>query len=228
MSRLDLLDACEAWVRRIVFVDLDPSIEVETLEPELSSLERSFAVTLPERRRRTYVGGRVALRRALSSIDALDVGDIGVDDRGAPTLPDELSGSIAHKDEVAVAYAERSEDGEKAGVDVELSRRLSEGVVRRILCDDERMELEARGAEAASGAALERFAAKEAIYKAIDPFLRRYVGFREVRLREAEAGSLLAEGAVIEGLDVRARVARVLGPRGQALVVALAHARPRR
>jgi enterobactin synthetase component D len=226
VSLLETLDAdtSEAWVRRSVFVDLDPSIALHALERELPRGERALAESFPERRRRTFVGGRVALRRALAALGQRELGAIGVDARGAPILPRELCGSIAHKDEVAVAHAEWSLEGAKLGVDVELSRRLSEGVVRRVLCDDELTELEARGAEASSRAALERFAAKEAIYKAIDPFLCRYVGFREVRLREPSAGLLLAEGAAIEGLEVVARVARVPGPRGQPLVLAIARA----
>jgi enterobactin synthetase component D len=226
---LDMLatDATDGWVRRSVLVDLDPSIALDALEVELSAVERALAWSMPERRRRTYVGGRVALRRALAELGLLDVGDIGADDRGAPALPNELSGSIAHKDEVAVAYVERRSQGGRVGVDVELSRELSEGVVRRVLCDDELQELEACGEQVRARVALERFAAKEAIYKAIDPFLRRYVGFREVRLRETEPGLLHAEGAALEPLRVVAQVARMLGPRGQGLVLAFARARAR-
>lgn len=228
MSRADVLDDPDGWVRRTVFVDLGPSITLDALERELSPLERAFASTLPERRRRTYAGGRAAMRRALAALGASDAAEIGVDDRGAPTLPSGVAGSIAHKDEVAVAHAARSADGSTLGVDVELARRLSDGVVRRVLCDDELEQLALRGVEAASEAALERFAVKEAVYKAIDPFLRRYVGFREVRLRETACGLLQAEGEAIAGLEVVARVARVCGPRGLGLVLALAQARARR
>lgn len=230
MSLPEPLDEPDGWVRRTVFVDLAPPIVLDALERELSPGERAFASTLPERRRRTYVGGRAAMRRALAQLGAGDAAEIGVDDRCAPVLPSGVSGSIAHKDEVAVAHAARCADGSTLGVDVELSRRLSDGVVRRVLRDEELEELEElalRGVLAASEVALERFAVKEAIYKAIDPFLRRYVGFREVRLCETREGVLRAEGDAIERLEVVARVARVRGPRGLDLVLALAHARVR-
>lgn len=227
VSRSDPLEDPDGWLRRTVLVDLAPPVALDALEPELSPGERAYASTLPERRRRTYVGGRAAMRRALAGLGVADAAEIGVDDRGAPVLPSGVAGSIAHKDEVAVAHAARSADGSTLGVDVELSRRLSDGVVRRVLRDEELEELALRGVLAASEVALERFAVKEAIYKAIDPFLRRYVGFREVRLCETRGGLLRAEGEAIEGLDVVARVARVRGPRGLDLVLALAHARSR-
>ncbi len=148
--------------------------------------ERALLETLPPRRARTWVGGRLALRRALG--EGHDAQPILADDRGAPSLPAGVVGSIAHKDAVAVALASRDPD-HRVGVDVEVAASLpSLRLTSKILGDDEAVEL-LRGSESARARALLlAFSAKEAIYKAIDPYLRRYVGFHEVRLRGEPVG----------------------------------------
>jgi 4'-phosphopantetheinyl transferase EntD len=171
----------------LVVVELGGSLDEpppESALAELAADERAAALAMLPRRRRTWTGGRIALRRALRAAS----GDgpwpaIGVDDRGAPVLPAGLSGSIAHKDEVAAAIAATG-DGRAVGLDLEPRRPMKLALSSRVLCDDEAEHL-ARTLVDGADRGLElarRFAAKEAIYKAIDPSLRRYVGFREVAL----------------------------------------------
>ena len=63
------------------------------------------------------------------------------------------------------------------GVDLERAAPSRQDIARWILTAREQETLEDRG----RGATL-RFSIKEAIYKAIDPFVRRYVAFTEVEL----------------------------------------------
>jgi enterobactin synthetase component D len=118
--------------------------------------------------------GRVALRSL-----GIDL-EIGVTDRGAPAMPAGWVGSISHKGERAAAIVAAAGDGH-VGIDLEhaIAPRLDIG--RRILTPREHR---------ATGRELTRvFAIKEAIYKAIDPIVRRYVGFTEVELAIGDDGT---------------------------------------
>lgn len=195
-------------------------------EAALSALapeERAHLAGLGPRRRRTFWGGRRALRRALLELGA-DTDRAGAaiaaDDRGAPLAPDGFCGSISHKDDVAVALAAPEEPGVRIGVDVEVPSPARLRIERLVLTDAERAALD-REAREGGPLSLEgaperwpmlvlRFSLKEALYKALDPFVRRWVGFKEVeawplpdggatltlaRVREREALGLVAEGS---------------------------------
>jgi enterobactin synthetase component D len=156
--------------------DHPPAETIEGFTPE----ERALVATFAPRRRRTWVGGRIALRAALDSAPS---SPLLADDRGAPSLPQGVVGSIAHKEPIAVALASRAA-GHRVGVDVELATRLpSLRLTSKILAAAEADDLLRGGDDDRARSLLLAFSAKEAIYKAIDPFLRRYVGFHEVRLR---------------------------------------------
>ncbi len=162
--------------------------------------ERALAHDLPVRRRVTWVGGRVALRLALAAA-GIDAPAVLSDARGAPKLPPGISGSITHKDTLAAALVAR-EARAHVGVDLELDVERSTDVSARVLADDEVEHLAALDAPARAREVLVRFSAKEAIYKALDPFVRRYVGFKEVSL------VLRLDGTA----DVRARLRTGEGP----------------
>jgi 4'-phosphopantetheinyl transferase EntD len=102
------------------------------------------------------------------------------DDRGAPVLPGGWVGSISHKGGLAAAIVAPAGEG-WVGVDLERAAPPRLDISRRILTPREQACL--AGAWEERGRAMTpRFAIKEAIYKAIDPHLRRYVGFTEVEL----------------------------------------------
>jgi 4'-phosphopantetheinyl transferase EntD len=180
-----------------VAVRLPPAAEtVEALsQGVLRPEETAMAATMTAVRRRTWLGGRVALRLALQRA-GLDAAPVLIDDRGAPTLPPGVAGSISHKEELAVALVAPETGGARVGVDVETDRRRpidsqgeSAGVLparrpidisSRVLTPDELDEIAHLAPADREREVLLRFSAKEAIYKALDPFVRRYVGFHEV------------------------------------------------
>jgi 4'-phosphopantetheinyl transferase EntD len=126
-------------------------------------------------RQREFVLGRSAMRAALGQ-------DVAIlpDDRGAPVMPAGWIGSISHKGDVAAALIARDE-GARVGLDLELAAPSRLPIERRILTARER--------ESIVGARITlAFSIKEAIYKAIDPYVRRYVGFTEVELALGDLG----------------------------------------
>ncbi len=149
--------------------------------------EQDFAASLPPLRRRTWVGGRVALREAVARRQ-VEVPPIVADDRGAPVLPAGVVGSITHKEGLAAALV-ALEARARIGIDLELDVVRTQDISARILTEDEIAELDGLDAAARGREVLLRFSAKEAVYKALDPFVRRYVGFQEVSVSPRGDGS---------------------------------------
>jgi 4'-phosphopantetheinyl transferase EntD len=159
------------------------AMAAERLLPE----ERDAAAALGPVRRRGWVGGRVAMREALARIGKT-APPILADERGAPRLPAGLAGSISHKDHVAVALV-ATEETARVGVDVEVDRARGHDIAGKVLRPEELVELEGMEAEERARAVLLRFSAKEAVYKALDPYVRRYVGFLEIAVVLNEDGT---------------------------------------
>lgn len=141
--------------------------------------EQAVARLLAGPRRRDFITGRAALHAAFDSRPQLST-DLSPaflpDDRGAPVLPPGWVGSVSHKGPRAAALVAPDHVG-WIGIDLELAAATRYDIARRILTAREQAQLPDRGR-----AVTLRFAIKEAIYKAIDPTLRRYVGFTEVEL----------------------------------------------
>jgi 4'-phosphopantetheinyl transferase EntD len=167
---------------RAVAIDVaDPD---DTVLAELHPDERTRALTLSPIRRREWVAGRRALRHALTGVaPAAAESPVLADDRGAPVLPAGAVGSISHKRAIAVALA-ASASGWTVGVDLEVLGPRRVDISERILTKAELSTLAstAPAGDARDRAVLLAFALKEAVYKAIDPHLRRYVGFLEVQV----------------------------------------------
>jgi 4'-phosphopantetheinyl transferase EntD len=167
-----------------------PAGETFALPGELHPDEAAFARELPAGRRGTWVGGRLALRAALSAVGGPTALPLLATPRGAPALPAGFIGSISHKRELAVALAARADAGVRAtlGIDVEIPRPFRQDVSRMVLTADERAALAALDPAARDREVLRRFATKEAIYKALDPWVGRFVSFQEVAVASAGEG----------------------------------------
>ena len=97
-------------------------------------------------------------------------------------MPDGISASISHKRisavEIAVGAAMLAAKGATIGIDVELQASTRIDVAKRILTDAESVRF-----GKAPGVVIKRaFAIKEAVYKALDPWAKRHIGFREVEI----------------------------------------------
>lgn len=167
---------------RAVVVELADDTALAEARAAIDPAELAAAERLPPARARDLVAGRFALRAALGD-DGVACAPIGTDDRGAPVLPEGYVGSISHKHAFAAGLVARADTliGARIGVDLERRAGLRVDIARRILTAAELAKLPTEPA-AREAAVLRAFSIKEAIYKAIDPFMRRYVGFQEVEL----------------------------------------------
>ena len=148
--------------------------------------ELAFASRMAPARRVAFLAGRRALRAALRRIAPHDADyPLLQTGRGAPHLPDGWTGSISHKRTRAIALAAPATGG-LLGVDLEERPTADQperpSIASRILTAAERDVIEGLDPHAHREATLVRFAVKEAVYKAIDPYVSRYVRFTEVEL----------------------------------------------
>jgi enterobactin synthetase component D len=173
--------------------DVVPQTALDALLPE----ERAHATTLSPARQPTWVAGRLALRAALDDL-GLDAGPLLATDRGAPLLPAHAVGSISHKRALAVGLAAARADAE-LGVDLELVAPLRIDIARRVLTPD---ELTALGDAPSHEDVLLRLSCKEAIYKALDPYVRRYVAFHEATVGPRPDGTATAQLALPYDVDL--------------------------
>jgi 4'-phosphopantetheinyl transferase EntD len=164
-------------LRAVAIPDEPPPLDaLARLLPE----ERAFAASLAPPRLATWVAGRLALSAALADLGAPGAPLLSTP-RGAPAPPPGFVGSLSHKPRIAVALASPA-TGAHVGVDVEMARPGRVDISQRILVDAERAEVAAEPLETRWRAVLARFSIKESIYKALDPFVQRYVGFKEAEV----------------------------------------------
>ncbi len=171
---------------------------------ELAPDEQARALALAPVRRRDYVAGRTALHAALGSPVA-----VRSDDRGAPVLPVGWVGSVSHKAGLAAALVAPAGQGH-VGIDLEVAAPPRSDIARRVLTPRELATLDGLDPVARGRAVTLRFSIKEAVYKAIDPYVRRYVGFLEVELDFQDAldpalGELAVSTALPFAIDARWR-----------------------
>ena len=162
--------------------------------------ERSFVSTLASGRYLSWVAGRLALREAFRDL-GIEPGPILATRRGAPALPADLGGSISHKRTLAVGLAGRRENGACIGVDletcppvfasVEEARAQARPDLRtRVLTQDELKRLACEPEKDHRRIVTLHFSLKEALYKALAPFLNRHVGFHEASMTARPDGTV--------------------------------------
>jgi len=180
-------------------VQLPDALADTALPPELHEEEVAFASDLSQIRAAEFLGGRVAIRRAMGAKLAETVGPIHRSSRGAPVLSNGIRGSISHKRHVAVALVQTgpcSPVGGRIGVDIEdlHPTRYKGRLAQRVLLEE---EVDKLGSLESTGLTKDQevllaFSFKEAVYKAIDPFLERFVSFQEVVASFSPDGSCSA------------------------------------
>lgn len=178
-----LLDHPHGALRAVALDEGPPPPEaLARLAPE----ERAFAAGLGPVRQATWVAGRLALAAALAEVGAPRAALLATA-RGAPAVPAGFVGSVSHKRQLAVALA-APDEGAGLGVDVEVAVAGRIDIARKVLTDAELRAVDALAAQDRWRGVVGRFSIKEAIYKAVDPFVRRYVGFKEAEVDLGPAG----------------------------------------
>ena len=154
--------------------------DVDVHEAELHPDEEAAVRKAVPARRAEFARGRACARAALAALGVRPV-PVQVGPDREPMWPDGVVGSITHAhDRIAAAVAPVS-SLDALGIDVETSRPLPPDVRDEVVLDEDRIE-------AGSAADLVVFSAKEALFKAIFPGTRVWMGFDAVVLR-GEAGS---------------------------------------
>lgn len=151
-------------------LDEELAVALSTLPVE----EQQAAARLSGPRQRELIAGRTAMHELIDRAHP-----VLANERGAPVVPAGMTGSISHKLARAAALIAMAEHGH-VGVDLERAAPTKLDIAKRILT--------AREARVSGAELLRVFAIKEAIYKAIDPIVRRYVGFQEVELVVGQGG----------------------------------------
>lgn len=179
-----------------------PAAVLERLLPE----EQEYAREQRGYRQVQFCGGRLALREAIRQLGGRREALLP-DLHGAPRLPEGLVGSISHKGGLVLALVAR-DDGRTVGVDLEayLPERMS--VAPKVLTPVERAEVQELAPDRRWIALLMRFSIKESIYKALHPWVHRYVDFHEARIFPDLHGDARVELDLRDGegpFDVSAR-----------------------
>lgn len=153
---------------------------------QLADAERVHALGLGGFRQVHFVGGRTALRAARRALGA-PLGPVLPDPRGTPQMPKGFVGSISHKRDLAVALVAR-DHGWTIGVDLEDYGPARPRIAEKVLRPAEIAAIEELPDDRRWIATVLRFSIKESIYKALDPWVRRYVDFQEAEVTPDLAG----------------------------------------
>jgi len=147
--------------------------------------DQLFPVELPllegrtARRRDEFSSGRYCARRAMVA-RGMPAGPVVSNTDRSPAWPSGTRGSLTHSQQLVGAAVSGSLEG--LGIDLEHFGRLSRRAAERILTEVESRKLDVAGEDDFLRQATIVFSAKEAVYKAIYPIARLYVGYREVRI----------------------------------------------
>lgn len=217
------------WVRHGLCVGVGlPPATAEVSEEVIGLLhpeEQAFARRFGPRRRATWVGGRLALRAALDEA-GVRAGPVLATPRGAPALPPGVAGSISHKRGLAAVALVRAEAaGATLGVDLETEQPRRDGIAPQVLTAAEQDELAALADGPRWRELLLRFTLKEALYKALDPWMSREVGFHEAEVRPGKDGSAAVRLCLRAG-EGTFEVDACWWPREPGLLLAAARVRP--
>lgn len=178
---------------------------------ELHELERQRLESMKPARQLSFAGGRVAMRRALSTLCTESMLGCPVlpDELGAPTLPEGMLGSISHTHGLVAAVVSMPPDYAQylaspmsstgpspprraVGIDVEsAARKLSPRAAQRCLADEERATLARApsGIGDSDGELLLRVSIKEALYKALHPLVRGTIRWHSVQVQPQADGA---------------------------------------
>ena len=198
--RIDLPHGRCVGVRIPCGVERDNLLVFSRSLASLADEERAFLDSLSPARKPTWLAGRIALHEALRDL-GLDAGPILVTKRGSPELPDGATGSISHKQTLAVALAARNHGGLSLGVDIEPVPSLPPStnqpgwdnrpdISSRVMTPEELSALASVPEAMRRREVVLHFSIKEALYKAVNPLVGRYVSFQEATVLPHPDGSV--------------------------------------
>lgn len=136
-----------------------------------------------KKRKAEFLAGRYAAREALkvAGVDSSVV--IRSDKNGCPIWPESITGSITHKKNTAMCAVSYTQEYLSLGIDLEerLCNKIAENIWQSVLSESELdviSELNMTFSEVVTLA----FSAKESVFKAVYPLIKRYVDFSFVKI----------------------------------------------
>jgi 4'-phosphopantetheinyl transferase EntD len=205
---------------------VDVTIPTQELHPaEVEQLD-----SMLQTRKVNFVGGRLALRRALYAVGSGESAQEPLlpDPSGAPRILGEALGSISHTTGLAAAFVSllQPENGQHGtattsrspskdaqlraavGVDVECAtREVALKIAKRVLAEEERRTLGASAELPSARDLLLRVSIKEALYKALHPLVRQPIRWHSVRVQPDSVGSCAVDITRLEAqIGVRLEV----------------------
>jgi 4'-phosphopantetheinyl transferase EntD len=155
----------------------------------LFAAEAAVIARAVDKRRREFTTARWCARAALARI-GVEPGPLVPDQRGAPSWPAGVVGSMTHCAGYRAAAVASAQQFATLGIDAEPNEPLPDGVLSAVSVPQERPHLAALAADHPD-VQWERllFCAKEAVYKAWYPLTRRWLGFEEAVITFDPAGA---------------------------------------
>ena len=169
--------ACSHGIVCAVHIPDSPEPVPERILATLPEAEAVHAASLRGYRQGQFVGGRIALRQALGHL-GVRPGPLLTLERGGPALPADVVGSVSHKRNLAIAMVARDE-GWTLGCDLEDYEPMRLRIAKQVLRPEELTAIADVPERDQWIALVLRFSIKESIYKALDPYVNRYVAFKE-------------------------------------------------
>lgn len=165
------------------------------LFPEISNEEFQFLKTSNASCRRIaqFLGGRLALKSTpeFKKFAPSFNSSIFNSPQGGPIVPANMIASITHKDDLFLAIAKEKEFypgsnkpiKECIGIDMEhIEYKSTNEIMEKILTENEIKQTKKYQIMSAEKDSMLKFSFKEAVYKALNPMIRRYIGFKEVEI----------------------------------------------
>lgn len=131
-----------------------------------------------ERRQREFAAGRHLARTCLAAFGLHNI-ELLRGEGGDIQWPVGYTGSITHAGPWCLAAVMPTGATRGIGIDLEDARRMTPAIAQRIMTHEEAAQFEQLTGDMAATFC---FCAKEAVYKALYPSVKRFVGFREVIL----------------------------------------------
>lgn len=154
-------------------------------EPLFPEEEAAIARAVPLRRRE-FIAGRTAARRALAGLDIAPC-PIPVGTDRTPVWPRGVVGSISHSPALVLAAVAREREITALGIDAEAVARLEPEIIDAVCTEEDRRFLAGGRGRLAETGPLLVFSAKEAFYKAFYPLHRRFLDHDAVAIRSFAA-----------------------------------------
>ncbi|KPV93644.1 4'-phosphopantetheinyl transferase Npt [Pseudoalteromonas sp. P1-9] len=190
---------------------LSDKVKVSICEYDITAynpnLFESFSIDKPEciarsvaKRQAEFLSGRVMAQQALSQLGKKDI-SVTIGKNRSPVWPNDILGSISHTDTKAICIVGYKSLNSYIGCDIEnyVKNKMKFEVFAQIINQDEKKLIEHSHLEK-NIAAILTFSAKESLFKALYPEVKRYFDFTAAQLIDIDPKKQLFRIKIIESL----------------------------